>query len=497
MAKQQQKKYNNRQQDQPLSTEIAGKIQPQAIELEEAILGSLLIESKAYFDVENILQAEHFYLEAHQIIYKAILQLATQRKPVDMLTVAEYLKSSGELESIGGPLYISQLTEKVASAAHIVYHAQIVQQKAKSREIIRIASEISAKAYDETEDIAEIIESLEMSLTELTSSSGNIQSVPMDEALSDALQTAAKVQELRGKGIQLAIPTGLSSLDDIFAGGWSAPDLIILGARPSMGKTQHSLSFAKAAALAGKDVLFVSIEMKRTQLVNRYLLEDDRINSRHLKSGQMSMEEWTAIDEKAGQLWNMKLNIADHHNIRYLNNMKSEARRLYRQGKLKLMIIDYLGLIRTNLKFQSRQIEIGYITGELKNLAKELDIPIILLSQLNRPMKGTAVKEPQLEDLRESGDIEQDADIVLFIHKPDYYNPDVQDSKGVPWKGRGKLIISKYREGARNQPVIFHHDNNYKKIWDNYDSQSSIDYDPSPIKPNEGFENQREDDTPF
>lgn len=494
MVKQQQKKYNNRP-DQPSSINI-GKIQPQAVELEEAVLGALLIESKAYLDVENILQPDHFYVEANRIIYKAILQLVATRKPVDMLTVAEYLKSSGELESIGGPVYISQLSDKVASAAHIVYHAQIVQQKAKARDVIRIASEIAAKAYDETEDIAETIESLEMSLTELTSSSGNYQSVSMDEALNEALEVAAKTQELREKGFQLAIPTGLGTLDEIFAGGWSAPDLIILGARPSMGKTQHSLAFAKAAATKGKDVLFISIEMKRTQLVNRYLLEDDRINSRHLKSGQMSREEWIAVDERVGQLWNMKLNIADHHNIRYLNNMKSEARRLYRQGKLKLMIIDYLGLIRTNMKFQSRQIEIGYITGELKNLAKELDIPIILLSQLNRPIKGTAIKEPQLEDLRESGDIEQDADIVLFIHKPDYYNPDVQDSKGVPWKNRGKLIIAKYREGARNQPVIFHHDNNYKKIWDNYSAQTSIDYGPPPIKPNEDFENQT-GETPF
>lgn len=490
MAKQ-QKKYNNRQ-DQPSSIEILGKVLPQAVELEEAVLGSLLIESKAYQDIENILTTSDFYTESHKTIFRSILNLSSKRRPVDMLTVVEELRSMGELEAIGGPVYIAQLTEKVASAAHIVYHAQIIQQKAKARDVIRIATEVAEKAYDETEDIAETIESLKMSLTELSSSSGNCQSVSMAEALTEAMETAAKTQELRQKGIQITVPTGLDTLDDILAGGWSAPDLIILGARPSMGKTQHSLSFAKAAAFASKEVLFVSIEMKRTQLVNRYLLEDDRINSRNLKSGQMSTEEWTAMDEKAGQLWNMKLNIADHHNIRYINNIKSEARRLKRKGKLQLMIIDYLGLIRTNLKFQSRQLEIGYITGELKNLAKELDIPIILLSQLNRPMKGTAVKEPQLEDLRESGDIEQDADIVLFIHKPDYYK-EVQDSKGIPWKNRGKLILAKYREGARNQPIIFHHDNRYKKIWDNYNSQGTIDYGPSPIKPNEDFENQSED----
>lgn len=487
MRNQNKKQYNNALY-QPMSTNELGKIQPQAIELEEAVLGALLIESKAYQEIEDILTPNDFYSEKNQIIYKAIVSLSVKRNPIDMLTVVQELKSSGELDVIGGPLYIADLSDKIASSAHIIYHAQIINQKAKSRKLIRIASELSVKAYDETLDVEETLEELEMSLTELASNSSDCQSVSMGEALTEAMETASKTQELREKGIQVAIPTGLNTLNDILAGGWSAPDLIILGARPSMGKTQHSLSFAKAAAEAGKEVLFVSIEMKRTQLVNRYLLEDDRINSRHLKSGQMSTEEWSAMDERAGQLWNLKLNIADHHNIRYINNLKSEARRLKRKGKLQMMIVDYLGLIRTNMKFQSRQLEIGYITGELKNLAKELDIPIILLSQLNRPMKGTAIKEPQLEDLRESGDIEQDADIVLFIHKPDYYNPDVQDSKGVLWKGRGKLILSKYREGARNQPIIFHHDNRYKKIWDNGVSQSSADeYIPPVIPPNQDF----------
>lgn len=494
MAKQ-QKKYNNRQ-DQPSSIEL-GKLQPQAVELEEAVLGALLIDSKAYLDIENILVPEDFYVESNKTVYKSIMQLSMSHKPVDMLTVVEELRKSGELDTIGGPVYIAQLTDKVASSAHIVFHSQIISQKARARNLIRITSEITAMAFDETQDVEETIEELEKSLTELVSNSNSCQSVPMGEVLTESMEKASKTQELREKGIMLSVTTGLNTLDEIFAGGWSSPDLIIIGARPSMGKTQHALAFAKAAAAADKDVLFITIEMKRTQLVNRYLLEDDRINEKHLKSGQMSHEEWSAIDERVGQLWNLKMNIADSHNIRYLNNIKSEARRMFRKGKLKLMIIDYLGLIRTNLKFQSRQLEIGYITGELKNLAKELDIPIILLSQLNRPMKGTAVKEPQLEDLRESGDIEQDADVVLFIHKPDYYNPDVQDSKGVPWKGRGKLIISKYREGARNQPVIFHHDRRYKKIWDNGVNQASADeYIPPVIPPNQDFLNESED-TPF
>lgn len=494
MAKQ-QKKYNNRQ-DLPLSIEI-GKIQPQAVEFEGAVIGALLIESKAYQEIEDVLEAEDFYNPQYKIIFSAISNLSKKRKPIDTLTVVEELRFMGDLENAGGTLHIAELTDKVGSSLHMNYHAAVIKQKSQARKLIRITSEIQAKAYDETLDSEEIFEELEMSLTELSMHSGECQSVSMSEALSEAMDIANKTQELREKGIRMGIPTGLESLDDIFAGGWSAPDLVILGARPSMGKTQHSLAFAKAAANDGKEVLFVSIEMKRTQLVNRYLLEDSRINSRHLKSGEMSDEEWNAMDEQAGKLWNLKLNIADHHNIRYIHNIKSEARRLKRKGRLHLMIIDYLGLIRTNLKFQSRQLEIGYITGELKSLAKELNIPIILLSQLNRPMKGVAIKEPQLEDLRESGDIEQDADIVLFIHKPDYYNPDVQDSNGVPWKGRGKLIIAKYREGARNQPIIFHHDNRYKKIWDNnqVNHQEEDDILPPVIPLNQDFLIQK--DIPF
>lgn len=481
---------NKKKQSQQSSTDnIAGKIQPQATELEAALLGALLIESKAYQDIEDILDADDFYVDSHKIVFNAISRLNHSRKPIDMLTVIEELRSLGEIDAIGGPFFIASLSEKVASAAHIVFHAQIIKQKSQARKLIRLTSEIQAKAFDETQDVSETIEELEKSFTELVTNSGSCQSVPMSEALTEAMNKAAKVQELKEKGIRISIPTGLHSLDETFAGGWMAPDLIILGARPSMGKTQHSLSFAKAASMSGKEVLFISIEMTATQLVNRYLLEDNRINSYNLRTGQMSNEEWVAMDEQAGRLWNMKLNIADNHNIRYLNNIKSEARKLHRKGKLDMMIIDYLGLIKTNLKFASRYLEIGYITGELKNLTKELNIPIILLSQLNRPVKGLAIKEPQLEDLRESGDIEQDADIVLFIHKPDYYDSKAIDSNTEPWKGRGKLIISKYREGARNSHIIFYHDDRYKKIWDN--PQSKPFY--NPIEPSSDNDNN----TPF
>lgn len=463
------KQKNQYRQDRSSSIDLVGKIMPQARELEEAVLGALLIESKAFQEVGDILNPEDFYDPIHQIIYKAICQLSSRRKPIDMLTVVEELKMMGELDTVGDAVFIVELTNRIASSAHIEYHSSIIKQKAVARELISLTSKVQSKAYDESQDISEAIEELEKSFTELISGSSKSQSMSMGEALTKATETASKAQEYREKGIELCTSTGLKSLDDELDGGWYAPDLVIIGARPSMGKTQHSLNFAKSAGMSGKHVFFVSIEMNAIQLVNRYLLEDERINSTNLRKGQMSNEEWVAVNEKVGEFWDMKLHIADSPDIRYLNNIRSEARRLHRKGQLDMIIIDYLGLIKTNLNFSQRYLEIGYITGELKNLCKELNIPIILLSQLSRPQKGVTVKEPQLDDLRESGDIEQDADIVIFIHKPDYYNPQAEDSSGEKWKNRGKLIVAKNRSGARNNSTIFYHDNRYKKIWDKSD----------------------------
>ncbi|WP_459187258.1 DnaB-like helicase C-terminal domain-containing protein [Parabacteroides sp. APC149_11_2_Y6] len=778
-----------------------GRIMPNALELEDAVIGALLAEPSSFSKIDNVISPDDFYNQSNAIIFKAMRNLASKRAPIDMLTVTEELNSMGELKNIGGAYRISELSSKVAGASHIGYHARIIKDKSMARKLIEITSKAQSSAYDSSEDISDTMEQLEKDYTELVSDTSNEESINLSEAISESLKQAENTQSLRNKGVHVAIPTNLSSLNDIFAGGWRAPDLIVVGGRPSMGKalrmdakiltpygwklnkdirigdevssidgkpsfvtgvfpqghvktykilfsdgreieccgshlwsvqsckfsknankvlstleimnllsmtkyqkrisiplfsgitgtdkqfvippylmgvllgdgilgsgvvwckpdqfivdkiksmvdyevkktrdyfviinankksdnkyrralhdlglfgkcshekfipkcylescreqrimllnglldtdgdidkngaicyntvspmlakdvqtlcwslgykcslskrrsylygerkrdsyrlyitapnphecftlprkserarirkckpltivsvtptnryvecqcisvshekalfitddyivthnTQHALAFAKAAAIAGKHVLFASIEMTATQLVNRFLLEDERISGYNLRTGQMSPEEWGAIDEMSGKLWNLPIHIAGGSSIRNLSNIKSEARRLKRKGQLDLLIIDYLTLIKTNIAFQSRYLEVGYITGELKNLAKELNIPVILLSQLSRPQKGVEIREPRLEDLRESGDIEQDADIVLFIHRPDYYEPDAIDSNGVPWKNRGKIIISKYREGARNNSVIFYNDSQYKKIGDN------------------------------
>lgn len=448
-------------------TNDTGRIQPQARKLEEAVLGALMIEKEAFGLIDGVISENDFYDSIHQTIFRAMSNLSSKRNPIDMLTVVEELRRMGELEMIGGPVYIAELTDKVASSAHIEFHAKIIAQKAQARKLIAISSTIQNLAFDETQDVAETIEVLEKSLTEITANNSPCQSLGIEAALNKTLNQAAKLQQDKSEGLLTAIPTHLKQLTEKLDGGWRDPDLIIIGARPSMGKTQHAIAAAKEAALSNIDCALFSLEMTAVQIVNRLLMEDETIDGYNLRTGQMKPEEWVAIDGMVSDLLSMRLSIADHHNIRYLNNIKSEARRLHRQGKLKLLIIDYLQLIRTNLKFGTRDLEIGYITGELKNLAKELSIPIIVLSQLSRKEKGMKVKDPQLEDLRESGNIEQDADIVIFIHKPDYYDEKAEDKEGVLWKNRGKLIIAKYREGLRNNNVIFHHDDRYKKIFDN------------------------------
>jgi replicative DNA helicase len=469
----------------------AGRLQPQAPELEQAILGALMLDKDAYQAISGILAPEMFYSSANEAVFRAIRTLSDKRRPVDMLTVVEALKEAGELEAAGGPAYISSLTLGVAGASHIEFHARIVSQKYLARKVILLTGEIQNRAFDETEDIADVIESLEAGLTELSLSRSHSEAIPMSEAVRNALEQAAKTQNDEQGGKSTAIPTGIGQLTRDFHGGWKAPDLIILAARPSMGKTQLVIHFAKSAAMAGKDVLFISIEMTATQLVNRLLLENDRISAYNLATGRMSAEEWEAVDARAAEIWDLKIHIADTPEARYLDAICSEARRLKRKGTLDMLVIDYLGLILVrNQQFERRQLEIARITGTLKSLAKELNIPVMLLSQLNRPAKGYEGNEPRLFDLRESGDIEQDADKVLFIHRPSYH-----DRENTEWRNKGKLIIGKNREGERNQFVKFFHDKNFKKIWGDGDAPAG--FAQSAIHPDQHFEPQNDDENPF
>ena len=461
------------------------KLPPHAIEFEKAVIGTILIESKAIEEID--LQVDDFYDVKHQVIFKAILALKNSRRPIDILTVVNELNKTGELKRAGGAVYISELSDQMASSAHIRYHTAIIKQKSIARKLIIQSHNIISRSYDGSEDVQDIIEYAEKSFTEITTDKSSSDYHDLKESIKITLEYLSDLQTRKESGTEANIPTGLDGLNKQTNGGWSAPDLIVLGGRPSSGKTQFAIHFAQAAAKSGNDCLFISIEMTLVQLMMRILTEDDRISFYNMKTGQMRQDEWMFIDEKVAKIQSDKLIIADDYNIRNLNNIKTLARKLHREGRLKLLIIDYLQLIRTNLKFGTRDLEIGYITGELKNLAKELNIPVILLAQLNRGLKGVKEQLPVMSDLRESGNIEQDADKVIFPHRPTYYDETAVDKDGVSWQNRGILIIGKNREGEKDAKVYFTHDDNFKKIFDANTFAPSIDFNKPQDEPDNPF----------
>ena len=443
---------------------LCDKIPPQALDLEEAVIGALMTEKDAINKID--LNPNDFYKIAHERIFLAIKNLHNRQNPIDRLTVIEELEKLGELETVGGAYAIMLMTMNVSSAANIEYHSMIIKQKSIARKLIALSGEIQNMAYDASTDVLDVFDFIEKTFTDISTGSTNSDASDIEDSLNETLNYMQKLQTDAMNGVCTAIPTGLRELNKHLNGGWKAPDLIIIGGRPSMGKTQFAVHFSKYAGQSDNDCLFISIEMTKIQLILRMITENEGIDLYRIKTGQINAQEWKIVDDMVTSISKLKLHIADDFQIRYLSNIKSMARKMSRQGKLKIMIIDYLQLIKTNLKFGTRDLEIGHITSELKSLCKELNIPIILLAQLNRSVKGATVSIPKLDDLRESGNIEQDADIVIFPHRPSYYDSKACDDFGNSWENRGGLIIAKHREGERDVGVLFRHDKTFKKIWD-------------------------------
>ncbi|MDL2224046.1 hypothetical protein LJB92_01895 [Bacteroidales bacterium OttesenSCG-928-M06] len=444
------------------------KVMPQAVDAEKVILQEMMLNNPTISIVENILSPKDFYVPKHEIIYSACLQMYFRKEVVEVVALAEELKRMEKLEKIGGiPELMSIFSNPNMRCLNpIEYYSYIVKQKAVARRLIEICSDAIGSCFDESHDVSDVIEKLEIDLTQINNGMQTIESVPMNKAVDQTLKQIRETYENRQKGIISGIPTHLDLLTEAHGGGFKAPELIVLGARPSMGKTQHALEMAFAAGMNGCNTLFCSLEMNTSQLVKRLLLRDERISEKHINNGDLDNGEFVYLDESAGAIRPAKIFFSDNHNMRNLKEIKKEARRLKRKGLIKFLVIDYLGLIRTGLTFQLRVQEIAHITSELKALAKELDIAVLLLSQLSRPHKTMQGKIPVMEDLRESGDIEQDADIILLLHKPDYYDSDAVDSRGNSLKNRGMLIRAKCREGERNVVFEFSHDSRYKKISD-------------------------------
>ena len=424
---------------------VDGKLQPQALKVEEAVLGALMLEKDAYSQVSEILNADIFYDYKHQLIFTAIQELALKQEPIDILTVANQLAADGVLEQVGGPYYISTLTENIGSAAHVEYHAKIIAQKALARQLIQYAGKISSGAYDETTDIPTLMQTAEAELFQLSQNNIKKDTQQIDPIIDEAIK---KIQEAanRDEGIS-GLPSGFTELDNITS-GWQNTDLIIIAARPAMGKTAFVLSMVKNMAVNYKiPVGMFSLEMSNLQLVNRLLQNTCEIVGDKIKSGRLSDEEWTQLTTRIKDLQGAPIFVDDTPSLSVFE-LRTKARRLVKEHGVKIIMIDYLQLMNASgMQFGSREQEVSNISRSLKGLAKELNIPIIALSQLNRSVENRQNgSRPQLSDLRESGAIEQDADMVCFIHRPEYYKV-YEDEKGNDVRGLAEIIIAKHRNG--------------------------------------------------
>lgn len=425
-----------------------GRLQPQARELEEAVLGALMLEKDAYSIVSEILKPECFYEKAHELIYAAVVDLAISQRPVDMLTVTEQLKKRGDLDQVGGPFYISQLTSKIASSAHIEYHARIIAQKYLARELISFTAMIQGKAFDETIDVDDLMQEAEGKLFEISQRNVKKDVTQINPVIKDALSMLEKAANQK-EGLS-GLRTGFEGLDKITS-GWQNSDLVIIAARPAMGKTAFVLSMAKNMAVNHNiPVALFSLEMSNVQLVNRLIVNVCEIPGEKIKSGRLESYEWEQLDFKLKELYDAPIYVDDTPSLSVFE-LRTKARRLVREHGIKCIIIDYLQLMNASgMTFGSREQEVSTISRSLKGLAKELNIPIIALSQLNRGVEsrqGAEGKRPQLADLRESGAIEQDADMVCFIHRPEYYKI-TEDERGNSLIGLAEIIIAKHRNGA-------------------------------------------------
>lgn len=425
-----------------------GKLQPQAVEVEEAVLGALMLERDAITIVLEILESDSFYKDEHKEIYSAIRQLFQKSQPIDLLTVTNELRAAGKLEFAGGAFYISELTNRVSSAANIEYHARIVAQKYILRRLIEITTDIQRDAYDETSDVFDILDKAEKDLFGITEQNLRNATDPMGSLITRAIK---QIEEIRDKPEGLSgIPSGFSDLDRITS-GFQRSDLIIVAARPGMGKTSFVMSLARNAAVNfSKPVAVFSLEMSSIQLVLRLISSEAEIDATKLKNGDLVEYEWQQLHSKIAKLSDAPIYIDDTPALNVFE-LRAKCRRLKAQYGIEMVIIDYLQLMGGNKDGKqnfNREQEISTISRSLKGLAKELNIPVIALSQLSRQVEQRGgVKRPILSDLRESGSIEQDADQVFFIYRPEYYNL-TEDEEGNPTAGIAEIIIAKNRHGS-------------------------------------------------
>ena len=445
--------YNNfKKKEVNLSQYAFGKVQPQALPLEETILGAIMLDKDALSIVLDILKTDSFYSEPHQLIFAACLRLYNKSHTIDLLTVAEELKSSGDLQKIGGPAYLAGLTNRIASAANIEFHARIVAQKHVARQIIKNSVENIRTAYEEKQDVFELLDQVGKQYSDIIADYSSRNSENVNNLIGKYFKEVERASQQKD-GLT-GIPSGFTDIDRMTA-GWQPSDLIIIAARPGMGKTAITLAFAKNAAEFGKNIAIFSLEMSKMQLIGRLAALESEINSQKLKKGQLEEYEWAKLHTALEKISALNIQIDDTPGLS-INELRAKCRRMMllkervgeEGGGIHLVIVDYLQLMSgTNKKGGNREQEISEISRGLKLLAKELNVPVIAISQLSRAVETRGgMKRPQLSDLRESGAIENDSDMIGFIYRPEYYQI-TEDEEGNSLKGVAELIIAKHRNG--------------------------------------------------
>jgi replicative DNA helicase len=461
-----------------------GKLPPQAVDLEEAVLGAMMLESDAVVRVIDILKADSFYRPEHRMIFSAIFDLFQTSQPIDILTVTQKLRNKGELEVVGGPGYVAQLTSRVLSSANIEFHARVISQKHIQRELIRLSGEIIEAAYEETSDVLDLLDKAESGLFEISEGNLRKQYASMSNLLHEAITRIEKARSTQG-GLS-GIPSGFTGVDAV-TGGWQRSDMVVIAARPGMGKTAFVLTMARNMAVEFQiPVVVFSLEMSAVQLVQRLISSEAEISQDAIKKGTLADHEVIQLHQRIGRLAEAPIFIDDSPGLSIFE-LRAKCRRLKSAHGIQMVIIDYLQLMNAGGEgYGNREQEISTISRSIKSLAKELDVPIIALSQLSRSVESrTGERVPVLSDLRESGAIEQDADIVSFIYRPEYYGL-TEDSQGNPTQGIGKFIIAKHRNGETTT-IDLRFIGRFAKFANLSDFDSTGPDTPRPMAPNANF----------
>jgi replicative DNA helicase len=416
------------------------KLPPQHIEAEQSILGGILIENEAINRVTEILDADDFYREAHRRIFNALINLSERDEPADLITLTNELRKIDQLDSIGGASYLASLIDSVPTAANIQYYARIVKEKAILRKLIQASTEIITQSYEDRGDVEGFLDEAERSIFEISEKRVRPSFYPIREIVKESFATIEKL--FKKKEAVTGVPSGFKELDRMTA-GFQPSDLIIIAGRPSMGKTAFCLDVAEYAAIGNKiPVAIFSLEMSKEQLVIRMLCSQAHVEGTRLRTGYLNESDWPKLTIAAGSLSESPIYIDDTAALSVLE-LRAKARRLQSDHGLGMVIVDYLQLMKGRARVESRQQEISEISRSLKALAKELNIPVIAVSQLSRKTEERTGNKPQLSDLRESGAIEQDADLILFIYRDEVYNR----SEDNPNRGKAEVIIGKQRNG--------------------------------------------------